>query len=109
MLNHIHLVASAPDMVSFAGDFKKFTSKAIQKNIIAMEPDALGIFEGDNRKYEFWAKKNMPKAIESEPYFLQKIDYVHNNPVRKEYVKRPEGWVWSSANPESSIKTEPLF
>ncbi|TLD42297.1 MAG: transposase [Candidatus Jettenia ecosi] len=27
MLNHIHLIVSAPDMIAFVRDFKKFTSK----------------------------------------------------------------------------------
>lgn len=91
MHKHIHLIASAPDMIAFIRDFKKFTSKAIRKNIIATEPGTLSLFEGDDGSYELWAKTNMPKAIESEPYCVQKIDYIHNNPVRKQYVKRPEG------------------
>jgi len=27
MLNHIHVIASSPDMIGFVRDFKKFTSK----------------------------------------------------------------------------------
>ncbi len=110
MLNHIHLIASASDMIAFVRDFKKFTSKEIQKNIIATEPNVLSLFEIENGKYEFWAKTNMPKIIESEEYFFQKINYIHGNPVRKQYVKRPEEWVWSSANPDSEIivETAPL-
>jgi len=110
MLNHIHLIASASDMIVFVRDFKKFTSKEIQKNIIATEPNVLSLFEIEHGKYEFWAKTNMPKIIESEEYFFQKINYIHTNPVRKQYVKRPEEWVWSSANSDSEIivETAPL-
>ena len=35
-----------------------------------------------------------------------KIRYIHANPVRKQYVKNPEDWVWASANNESTIKVE---
>ncbi len=42
----------------------------------------------------------MPKMIESEEYIIQKINYVHANPVRRQYVKKPEDWMWSSANPD---------
>ena len=44
--------------------------------------------------------------IKSEEYLFQKIRYIHANPVRKQYVKNPEDWVWSSANSESTIKVE---
>ena len=57
-------------------------------------------------KYEVWARTNMPKMIENEAYLLQKMKYIHENPVRRQYVKKPEAWLWSSANPESDIVVE---
>ncbi|TLD42296.1 MAG: hypothetical protein JETT_1411 [Candidatus Jettenia ecosi] len=51
----------------------------------------------------------MPKVIKSEAYVIQKINYIHANPVRKQYVKSPEDWVWSSANGESKIKVESVL
>ena len=108
MLNHIHLIASSPDMIGFVRDFKKFTSKEIQKSIIATEPNLLGLFEDGNGNFEFWEKTNMPKVVQTRKYLLQKIQYVHANPVRKQYVKSPADWVWSSANPESRIVINPM-
>ena len=95
-------------MIAFVRDFKRFTSKEIQKNIIATEPNVLKLFQADNNKYEFWQKTNMPKLIESEKYFFQKANYIHENPMRKQYVVNPEHWYWSSANPHSVIKTEAI-
>ncbi len=106
MLNHIHIIASSSDTIAFVRDFKKFTSKEIQKNIIATEPNVLKLFDMGSGKYEFWERTNMPKMIKSEEYLFQKIRYIHANPVRKQYVKSPEDWVWSSANSESTIKVE---
>ncbi|MCK5475265.1 MAG: transposase [Candidatus Pacebacteria bacterium] len=106
MLNHIHLIASSSDMIAFVRDFKKFTSKEILKNIIATEPSILKLFQIGENKYEFWQKTNMPKQIESEKYFLQKVNYIQENPVRKQYVTDPAHWHWSSANPQSIIRTE---
>ncbi|MFZ3135769.1 MAG: hypothetical protein WA126_00085 [Thermodesulfovibrionales bacterium] len=48
----------------------------------------------------------MPKMIENEEYLIQKINYIHENPVRRQYVKKPEDWIWSSANPDSDIIIE---
>ena len=28
---------------------------------------------------------------------MNMIDYIHMNPVRRELIKKPEGWKWSSA------------
>ena len=96
-------------MIGFVRDFKKFTSKEIQKNIIATEPKVLKIFEVGNGKYELWSKTNMPKYIEKEDYLTQKVRHIESNPVRKEYVKKPEDWVWSSANPDSVIAIAPVL
>jgi REP element-mobilizing transposase RayT len=112
MLNHLHLIASSSDMIAFVRDFKKFTSKEIQKNIIATEPSILKLFQAQARgtepAYEFWQKTNMPKLIESEKYFFQKANYIHENPMRKQYVANPKHWFWSSANPQSVIRTEAI-
>lgn len=105
MINHIHLVASSPDIIAFVRDFKRYTSLQMQKNIIASDPGLIPLFLADG-KWEFWQKTNMPKLVESEKYLLQKINYIHNNPVRKQYVQDPASWFWSSANPDSFIKAE---
>lgn len=109
MINHIHMIASAPDMIGFVRDFKKFTSSEIQKNIIATEPNVLSLFDLGNGKYELWKRTNMPKMIETEEYLFQKINYIYENPVRRQYVKRPEDWIWSSANPDNDIAIEPIL
>ena len=108
MLNHLHLIVSAPDIIGFVRDFKSYISHEIQKNIIAFEPNILPLFEVEKGKYEFWQKTNMPKMIESEKFFQQKMDYIEDNPVRKQYVEKPEHWVWSSANPHSAITIDEL-
>jgi len=108
MLNHLHLIANSSDMIGFVRDFKSYTSREIQRNIIAFEPDVLQLFEVEKGKYELWQKTNMPKMIESATFFQQKMDYIEENPVRKQYVEKPEHWFWSSANPHSAIKIDEL-
>jgi putative transposase len=39
MLNHLHFIGQAPDMIAVVRDMKKFLSKELQKNIIAAEPE----------------------------------------------------------------------
>jgi len=102
MLNHIHLLVSAPELIAVVRDFKKFTSKELKQNILATEPSVLKIFE-ESGKYAFWQPSNMPKPIESEAMFYQKQQYIENNPVAKQYVKQPADWIYSSANQDGLL------
>jgi len=103
MLNHLHLIVKSPDIIGFLRDFKKFTSKKLIENINETEPNVLELFKMDGG-YHFWKYDNFPKAIESEKFFLQKVNYIHDNPVSNGYVRRPEDWRWSSANLQSEIE-----
>ena len=50
-----------------------------------------------NTAFQIWQRENYPEIIESEKFFLQKINYIHNNPVKKCYVAKPEDWLYSFA------------
>jgi putative transposase len=104
MLNHLHLIVRSPDMIGFLRDFKKYTTKELIKNIRQHEPNVLELFKNEAVVYSFWKEDNQTKILETEKFGLQKLNYIHNNPVVKGYVERPEYWKWSSANPNSPIK-----
>jgi REP element-mobilizing transposase RayT len=53
--------------------------------------------DGRGNEYKVWQDGFHPIAIESEHFFVQKLNYLHENPVRKGYVDRPEQWHYSSA------------
>lgn len=106
MLNHIHLLVSSPDMISFVRNFKRHTSRELYKNIQQHESNVLELFLDDSGVYQFWQNTNAPKYVESESFFIQKLAYIHYNPVRKQYVDLPEYWKWSSANPKSPLPVD---
>lgn len=108
MINHIHLIIFSDNVISFICDFKKFTAREILKNIKQFEPDILKLFIKKNGICEFWSKTNMPEIIESENFLLQKMNYIHENPVKRDYVLNPEDWYWSSANPLCELKADNL-
>ena len=102
MLNHIHLLIESPDTTGFLRDFKSFTTNQIIKNIFATEPDVFKIFKV-NGKSRIWQSTNMPELVETRKFFEQKVTYIEYNPVNKGYVRKPQHWVWSSANPEKLL------
>jgi len=110
MMNHIHMIIQSDDVAGFLCSFKTFTSKQLKENLKKTEPNVLKLFlDRETKKYSFWKAGNKPIILQSEKFFLQKMNYIHNNPVKKAYVERPEYWKWSSANPNSEIKIEDLF
>jgi putative transposase len=110
MPSHLHLIARAGREFTLSDilrDFKKYTSKAVIKQILE-EPDSrqdwiLENFRkaGENLKgikeYKFWQEGNHPEEISSNKFFDQKLEYIHNNPVEELFVERPEDYLFSSA------------
>ncbi len=108
MINHLHFIGQADDMGVVLRDMKTFLSKEFKNNIFAFEPKVLEIFE-ENGKYTFWEKTNYPKQITSKEFLKQKINYIHENPLKKGYVNYAEDWKWSSANKvPTKIKITPI-
>ena len=94
MSNHVHLVFRCingfePQLV--LGDFKRFTSKAIEQFSKA------GAQTSNVNKYQFWRHDNKPIQLWSNKVIDEKIRYIHNNPVEEGLVFRPEDYIYSSA------------
>ena len=109
MLNHIHLIVMSENVIDFLRSFKTFTSTEVHKNIKKTEPSIEKIFLDKNGVFGLWKSTNMPKLIESEKFLFQKLEYIENNPVRKQYISKPEDWYWSSANEDCVLRPDPLW
>ncbi len=107
MLNHLHLILVAPDTARFVRRFKSLTAHRLRDSLARTEPTVLDLFRQDDGRHRFWRAGNAPKAIETEAFLEQKARYIHENPVRKQYVARPEHWFWSSANPDCPLRPDP--
>ncbi|MCC6684211.1 MAG: transposase [Bacteroidia bacterium] len=110
MTNHLHLVVSAKegfDLAAILRDFKKFTSKQIvqaiqlenesRKTWILNRFEYAGKQDAKIKDFKFWQDGNEPKPIYSNEFMKQKIDYIHQNPVKAEIVNEAEHYRHSSA------------
>jgi REP element-mobilizing transposase RayT len=52
---------------------------------------------GRGNEVQVWREGYHPEAIFTQKFFRQKLDYLHDNPVRKGFVDTPEHWLYSSA------------
>lgn len=50
-----------------------------------------------NYRYSLWQTEKNVYPIFSEELFMQKVNYIHNNPVRAGLVERAIDYKWSSA------------
>jgi hypothetical protein len=49
------------------------------------------------KEYKFWQEGVDCQEIFLYDYLLQKLNYIHNNPVKEEFVNLPEDYKYSSA------------
>lgn len=48
------------------------------------------------RKYKVWQSRNWVENVYSEKFLAQKVNYIHNNPVRAKMVKEVDDYLYSS-------------
>ena len=112
MTNHLHAIVGIrkPETTisDILRDFKKFTSKSIAKAVQENDHESRREwlldrcwFRGANdakiKDFKFWQDGNHVETISSYEFYRQKLDYIHNNPVRQEIVARAEDYLYSSA------------
>ena len=51
----------------------------------------------NNRYFQFWQQDNHPIELWSLPVIWQKLNYIHDNPVRAGIVSDPTHFLYSSA------------
>src|SRR5579864_6820814 len=44
----------------------------------------------------FWQKRYYDRNVRDEREFVEKLRYIHRNPVKAGLCELPEGWPWSS-------------
>ena len=117
MTNHVHLIVSVNEGSSisdFVRDCKKYTAKHILDDIEINGIESrrewmLHQFKyyasrhSRNEKYQLWEHDNHFVELSSPAFTQQKIDYIHQNPVRAGLVYRAEDYVYSSASNYAGI------
>jgi REP-associated tyrosine transposase len=82
MPEHVHLLLSEPQQDTLA-DALKSLKQGVSRRLI-----------GDTE--HFWQKRYYDFNIRNYPQFVEKLRYIHRNPVKAGLCERPEDWEWSS-------------
>ena len=104
MENHLHLVARSQDLGLDIQRFKSYSAKRILARLQSQHEEGLlrllaatGEQRRTGSQYQVWEEGSHPQLIENPAVMVQKLEYIHNNPVRRGYVDLPEHWRYSSA------------
>ena len=112
MSNHIHLIVQAEEGINLSDiirDFKKYTSYQITNSIQNSNDESrkhwmLKIFmehgqkNSNNEVFQFWQRSNKPIELISPKWINQKINYIHQNPVKAGIVEEGHHYINSSAS-----------
>ena len=104
MENHFHVVVEGKDLAenirltkSFMGRKILDTLKELNKSRYLKYLRFRKLKHKLNSDYQVFEEGFHPKQITSEKMMIQKLEYIHFNPVTRGYVDRPEDWRYSSA------------
>jgi len=108
MSNHVHAILSTPeaDLSDVIRDLKGHTSKAIVK-AVQQENESRrewmlarfvvnAISTARNDQFKVWTHENHPLQLQSFT-IRQRVEYIHQNPVRAGWVDQPRDYRYSSA------------
>jgi putative transposase len=105
MPNHIHIIWQIHDGIEkkdFQRDFLKFTAKHILNWLSENDRELHKHLQVDaaDRKYQVWERSSLSTDIYSEGVLLQKLNYIHNNPLQPHWMLSafPEEYKFSSAS-----------
>ena len=83
MPEHVHLLLNEPERNTFAQAIKAL-KQGVARRLALRAKDS------------FWQARYYDFNVWSEGKFVEKLRYIHRNPVKRGLVEKPEDWLWSS-------------
>ncbi len=104
MENHFHIIARGDNLSEKMRRLKSYTARRIitlfdQTNKIRLlkQFQYAKLRHKSESLYQVWQEGLHPQQIIGDDMMIQKMEYIHQNPVKRGYVDRPEDWRYSSA------------
>ena len=101
---HLHWIAYHENLAHVIARFKSYTARRIidllkehRADILLEQLEYYKLRHKIDQQYQLWQEGSHPIAISSDEMMVQKLDYVHNNPVKRGFVDEPIHWRHSSA------------
>jgi REP element-mobilizing transposase RayT len=119
MPSHIHLIVGCDGEKQLTGiirDWKSYTSRQLRLTLESHPQESrrewmlwmmkrAGEKNERNIDFQFWQQHNHPIQLDTDFKTRQRLDYIHQNPVKAGFVEKAEDWLWSSAGDYYGIRT----
>jgi putative transposase len=101
MPEHVHLLVSEPERMSLASAIqllKQNVSRLSHPSKISQggAPTHSSKTSQGGAPQPFWLPRYFDLNVWTEKKLIEKLRYMHRNPVKRGLVERPEDWGWSS-------------
>jgi REP element-mobilizing transposase RayT len=112
MTSHVHMILGTKGdnkLEDIIRDMKSFTSRHLRLEIEQSNYESrkewmmwmfkkAGLANSNNNDFQFWIQDSHPVQLSSAKMLLQRLNYIHNNPVEAGFVCEPQHWKYSSAH-----------
>jgi len=103
--NHLHFIAQAPRLDKCVSSFKSYTARHLLDYLKQHHADKLLTrlsfskrAHKVDREFQFWQEGVHAEMVFNDDMMREKLNYIHDNPVKRGYVNRAEYWRCSSAS-----------
>ena len=108
MPNHVHFIVRCREddpLKDVVRDFKANTARLIvwqyqaERNQKVLDFLAEAVTRPEKQRFKVWEDGYNAKDVFSPDFLLQKMEYIHNNPLQPHWrlAERAEDYIWSSA------------
>jgi len=108
MLNHVHFIIRCREdypLKDVMRDFKANTARLIvwqyhaERNQKVLDFLTAAVTRPKKQRFKVWEDGYNAKDVFSPNFLLQKMEYIHNNPLQSHWqlAERAEDYIWSSA------------
>jgi REP element-mobilizing transposase RayT len=102
MHNHMHMIwqpLPGQTLQTIQHSFLKHTAQQIKIDLQKTDTALLQQFKvaAKDRAYQFWERNSLSIELRTAKVFSQKLEYIHNNPVKAGLCILPQDYYYSSA------------
>jgi putative transposase len=91
MPEHVHLLVSEPERKSLA-----LALQMLKQMVSRNRAPGWPVLSRSEGRGHFWQARYYDFNVWSDQKRVEKLRYIHRNPVKRGLVERPEDWRWSS-------------
>jgi putative transposase len=96
MPEHFHLLMSEPESGDPSKVMQVLKQRVARRLLRRQRAGQQALWPESDDDHQFWQRRFYDFNVWSKSKRIEKLNYMHANPVHRGLVKRPEHWAWSS-------------